>query len=1179
MKRLDFRAKYLDKNHYVEALEYYIDNDVESIGILGDYSSGKSSIINTYKVTTNNEVITLSTASFSQKKNINIKNATEKNVDEENEGIQSSEENDGIQSGEENEGIQNDEPKTSLIEEERVELEIIKVFIHHLHNMLEDNTYISTKLSIKKNLSNKKIKVFSILIILSLISLLYTDMMINIIALILISSFKISLQISNAFQLLNIFNVIQFQPADIILFVAFARTISELLIIALISCTLFYILEYSLKYMQVSKVDKNGVSLIASDGLSKNEAIINKEMHILVELFREVYDIKKCSKKKCMVIVFEDIDRFNNEEIFDFLYKLSQNLKHTNMNIKFIFAIRPEMIKNDVTKYFDAIIDVIPHYHILNAATIFKEEALNQIGDITLSRALLNNTVPYIQNARDTKRVINYLDDLHSIHKNFSSERSKTNTNSNMLYAIALLNVLYPNELSLTSEVGKVSNSDTQKIINLIVKISEQNEVPFGIVYKLLNNTVMSEAKGKEIIIRDDEKKQYQDFCNKLTQQKRNVLEYLFNNNYLDAGYKRLLAPNAIKYEEGDQQFLLNFINRGGILNEGLIKLHNPKLIIEEVVEAGSLESYRELINISIFMYYANNREYKSVDKMINNIVKNDMLSIFTKIENTDEIIRKIINHIDLNNSNQILKELPLSEIESLSDTTIIEISKVMKACRFEDEEKSDLVYNLLTDIAFSAEGLFVENQNLLYELSLMLNKSVVLTREKYNVIKSVGKIDADIKTIPFEIETSIIEEVLDDAIIPKEHVYLFMCEEEQNLNMMALSLDNFKALNSFIDDELVSEHKINILNTIFSEEYMYSFEQINSFTYPEILDLMELDKIDYKNDDLLLFTENVDLVKAGTLCFEDIVYSLKEKYIINLVKDTSETAKQLITEYVLFNKINRESKLYITLFEKKYFLNENELMLHADIPEYLLVLFKFDFKVFNDYYYINKTNALIYARNYHFKEIDKFELGNSDIFIDLLSDQKLEDLQLQCIDNLCFENNINLKEFSSVSSKVLKKLLVSPSKGLKYKIEFNSLVEWINNTESDIYDILPIIKHVCRYRTGDDNSVIRHNIIWSNSEVFEAAYEEIKEKFNSPVENIEYLEINKQNINNLSKLIENSQLEDYFNEFYKFLNNDKKKMNTPDKFYESTAVDNIFTMLCKEHNIKRTSKQIRKMK
>nr|WP_228271894.1 P-loop NTPase fold protein [Acinetobacter soli] len=108
----------------------------------------------------------------------------------------------------------------------------------------------------------------------------------------------------------------------------------------------------------------------------KSESILNKHLDEILYFFE---------RTKFDVIIIEDLDRFENSEIFIRLRELNtliNNSKQVNRPIVFLYAIRDNMFKDkDRSKFFDFIIPIIPVINPTNAYDLIRKNYINEESD------------------------------------------------------------------------------------------------------------------------------------------------------------------------------------------------------------------------------------------------------------------------------------------------------------------------------------------------------------------------------------------------------------------------------------------------------------------------------------------------------------------------------------------------------------------------------------------------------------------------------------------------------------------------------------------------------------------------------------------------------------------------------------------------------------------------------
>lgn len=192
-------------------------------------------------------------------------------------------------------------------------------------------------------------------------------------------------------------------------------------------------------------------------------------------------DILYCiSQSKCDAIVFEDIDRFNNQEIFIKLKEINNLLNnrhifgksHICKKIPFIYAMNDDLFKSsDKTKFFDVVIPVIPYINGDNSAETFDNLFKNK-EEIKPDKVVLNILSHYITDMRLLKNIYNE----YIIYIATLSDENFKKHDYNQLFSLIVYKNLYPTDFSNL----QFSQGNLYNVINArskIVKVQRQNLV------------------------------------------------------------------------------------------------------------------------------------------------------------------------------------------------------------------------------------------------------------------------------------------------------------------------------------------------------------------------------------------------------------------------------------------------------------------------------------------------------------------------------------------------------------------------------------------------------------------------------------------------------------------------------------------------------------------------------
>lgn len=187
-------------------------------------------------------------------------------------------------------------------------------------------------------------------------------------------------------------------------------------------------------------------------GNESEESLLNKYLDELLYFF-EVTGYN--------VIIFEDLDRFNNTEIFIKLRELNtllNNYENIHHKIVFIYALRDEVFTDSSrTKFFDFIVPVIPVINSQNSSDMllnqWKENKDSALGKI--DESFLQDIGLYIDDMRLLKNSINEFKiydkkvNGEDYTENEQDAETKESHNRNKIFALILYKNLYPKDFAL----------------------------------------------------------------------------------------------------------------------------------------------------------------------------------------------------------------------------------------------------------------------------------------------------------------------------------------------------------------------------------------------------------------------------------------------------------------------------------------------------------------------------------------------------------------------------------------------------------------------------------------------------------------------------------------------------------------------------------------------------------
>ena len=163
------------------------------------------------------------------------------------------------------------------------------------------------------------------------------------------------------------------------------------------------------------------------------------------------------------VVILEDLDRFDNPEVFLKLRELNYLLNHSKVmkqrKFVFIYAVKDDLFKDTSrTKFFDFIIPVIPIMNVSNACDLLKGE-LSDMGYSDIDDEEMEDIAGFI----DDMRI------LHNISNEYQQYREQlmagsTKLNSTKLLALIVYKNYYPEEFALMHhQKGRIAELISRK--------------------------------------------------------------------------------------------------------------------------------------------------------------------------------------------------------------------------------------------------------------------------------------------------------------------------------------------------------------------------------------------------------------------------------------------------------------------------------------------------------------------------------------------------------------------------------------------------------------------------------------------------------------------------------------------------------------------------------------------
>jgi len=193
-----------------------------------------------------------------------------------------------------------------------------------------------------------------------------------------------------------------------------------------------YIASFGISLKSISLKDIEITPKAASE-----ESILNRHLDEIIYFFQSTkYDL----------VVIEDLDRFNNSDIFVTLREIN-SLINANVGVKrpvrFLYALRDDMFMNtDRTKFFEFIIPVIPIINSSNSIDKMIEHSKRLSLESKLNLQFLREVSRYLNDLRLIQNIFNeyaiYVDNLETEYEG--------NLDANKLLAILIYKNVFPSD-------------------------------------------------------------------------------------------------------------------------------------------------------------------------------------------------------------------------------------------------------------------------------------------------------------------------------------------------------------------------------------------------------------------------------------------------------------------------------------------------------------------------------------------------------------------------------------------------------------------------------------------------------------------------------------------------------------------------------------------------------------
>lgn len=436
---------------------------------------------------------------------------------------------------------------------------------------------------------------------------------------------------------------------------------------------------------------------------------------------------------KSKIVVFEDLDRYDNVYIYSKLRELNflinQNIKKhkKSKKIKFIYILKDDLFNpNDKVKFFDFIIPVFP---LINSKTSSSElfSLLNKADSYFENN---NKAIEIISSYVEDMRLIKNIVNEYIIYLNSFLDKVDESNKDKILSLIAFKNLfpkefnnLWKNEGFLFELFKKIENQKEEDINKLKTEIHEFNnkeiENKINKIINLSYSEYLSEQINNQIVIFEP-KNQKEKFIKAL------VAEGLLDNNFWYY-LPNFSIDNLEDCSLEDKKYLNYLTYETEEILDPFMKLENVKRILSFLDSNENLYKSKDVLNKSVLEECLIEKKDQSLKLILNNVEKyqnyEKLINIMEQLNYTDlNYLLNFLVKIQFINKEEIFEKILMSNIENEDKMKCLKFSEAKISNLF--SLSKDSVSSEVFDFLLEYNKIEFNLNNLKYISSKTINKN-----------------------------------------------------------------------------------------------------------------------------------------------------------------------------------------------------------------------------------------------------------------------------------------------------------------------------------------------------------------------------------------------------------------------------------------------------------------------